>query len=316
MQFRPQRRHLAFQLIDAAHLLGDEQVAHVTSRQNRDLGCVARRGQRRIALRFRRLRWLHRLRYRRSSNLRRFRRRNHTRRRRWHHSTIPINRYQPVRAHTAGNLAPARETTFDALIADQRWVESGFAEQFDRRFARMVPAHAVVFERFRVGDASRRRFGHHRQRAQIFDFFRTERSPTVAHDVPFRLGVRRPPSTARQSNGLRHAIPLFGLRFGLRCALAIRVCDARPQSDSLFASCSIIPVRMAFFQPFQAVLNPKSPVFVTTKAGEPLIAQRLTRPNKPRCLSAGPLRPPSAYPIRGSAARAPVRLRPLPGPRW
>ena len=66
---------------------------------------------------------------------------------------------------------------------------------------------------------------------------------------------------------------------------------------------------MAFFQPFQAVLNPKSPVFVTTKAGEPLIAQRLTRPNKPRCLSAGPLRPPSAYPIRGSAARAPVRLR-------
>lgn len=66
---------------------------------------------------------------------------------------------------------------------------------------------------------------------------------------------------------------------------------------------------MAFFQPFQAVRNPKSPVFVTTKAGEPLIAQRLTRPNKPRCLSAGPLRPPSAYPIRGSAARAPVRLR-------
>ncbi|WP_143245460.1 hypothetical protein ACPW7Z_08130 [Bifidobacterium adolescentis] len=66
---------------------------------------------------------------------------------------------------------------------------------------------------------------------------------------------------------------------------------------------------MAFFQPFQAVLNPKSPVFVTTKAGEPLIAQRLTRPNKPRCLSAGPLRPPSAYRIRGSAARAPVRLR-------
>lgn len=66
---------------------------------------------------------------------------------------------------------------------------------------------------------------------------------------------------------------------------------------------------MAFFQPFQAVRNPKSPVFVTTKAGEPLIAQRLTRPNKPRCLSAGPLRPPSAYRIRGSAARAPVRLR-------
>lgn len=63
------------------------------------------------------------------------------------------------------------------------------------------------------------------------------------------------------------------------------------------------------FQPFQAVRNPKSPVFVTTKAGEPLIAQRLTRPNKPRCLSAGPLRPPSAYRIRGSAARAPVRLR-------
>lgn len=102
----------------------------------------------------------------------------------------------------------------------------------------------------------------------------------------------------------------------LRYVFAIRVCDARPQSDSLFASCSIIPVRMAFFQPFQAVLNPKSPVFVTTKAGEPLIAQRLTRPNKPRCLSAGPLRPPSAYRIRGSAARAPVRLRPLPGPRW
>ena len=66
---------------------------------------------------------------------------------------------------------------------------------------------------------------------------------------------------------------------------------------------------MAFFQLFQAVLNPKSPVFVTTKAGEPLIAQRLTRPSKPRCLSAGPLRPPSAYRIRGSAARAPVRLR-------
>ena len=52
MQFRPQRRHLAFQLVDAAHLLGDEQVAHVTSRQNRDFGCVARRGQRRVATYF------------------------------------------------------------------------------------------------------------------------------------------------------------------------------------------------------------------------------------------------------------------------
>ena len=88
-------------------------------------------------------------------------------------------------------MVPSCEASFDALVSDQRRVEPGFAEQFDRRRARAVPPHAVVFERFRVGDAAFGGFGDHRQRPQILDFLRAERSPALTHVVLLRLDAMR-----------------------------------------------------------------------------------------------------------------------------